>query len=138
MYTGSARMGDPEKEEISTDDFIEVRVVPGGIRPHLQWTSNSSRLTVTYALEVRTGSKNLEQKHYPIIWAIYKAMRPWADRLRALTISENSSGPFVMLTRPIGDVTEGMERGEVSGGIDGWFSIWKIEVDMQFASAALT
>lgn len=138
MYTGSARQQDPEKEEISSDDFIEVRLVPAGIRPHLQWTSNSSRSTAMYAIEIRTGSMNIEQKHYPVIWAVYKAMRPWATRLASLTIAENSSGRFVMLTRPIGEITEGIERGEVSGGIEGWFSIWKIEVDMQFTSSALT
>jgi hypothetical protein len=129
---------DPEKQEISTEDLPEVRIVPGGLLPHLQWTSNSSRLTARYSIEVRSGSKDLSEAHYPLVWAVYKAMRPWADRLRELTIAENDHGPFVMLGRPSGDVTEGIERGEVTRGVEGWFSIWVVEVDMQFASSALS
>lgn len=134
-YIGGYR--DPEKQEVQTADLPEARIIPGGILPHLQNTSSSSRVTAKYMLEVRTGTKVLDKAHYPLIWAVYKAMRPWAARLMALTIEENDSGSFVVLTRPFGETVEGIERGEVAKGIAGWFAIWTIEVDMWFKTSNL-
>jgi len=129
---------DPEKDEVATEDLPEVRLSPNGIIPHIQNTSSSSRLTVRYSIEVRSGDKRLDESHYPLIWAVYKAMRPWATRLRALTCAENDNGTFVITGRPVDTIQEGMERGEVSRGIAGWFAIWSIEVDMWFKSSALS
>ena len=129
---------DPEKQEIATADFPEVAIIAAVITPHLQNTSNSSRLTARFSIEIRTGTKDVSEVHYPIIWAIYKAMRPWAKRLTALTISENDSSSFVVLARPQGDITEGIERGETSRSIEGWFEIWVIEIDMWFRTSALS
>ncbi len=136
-YVGARKPTDPEKPEVSTEDMSEVRIIPGGIVPHLQNTSSSSRITMKLSIEARSGSKDV-RTHYDLIWAIYKAMRPWATRLTALTIAENGSGRFVVLGRPIGDIVEDIERGEVSKGIEGWFAIWTWELDLWFKSSALS
>jgi len=134
-YVGGFR--DPEKEEVASADFPEVRIIAGGMAPHIENTSNSSRMITKYMIEVRTGTKVLDKTHYPLIWAVFKAMTKWKLRMDTLTIAENASGTFVILVRPIGETTEGIERGEISKGIEGWFAIWTIEVDMFFATSNL-
>lgn len=127
---------DPEKDQMSTADFPEVRLVPAGIFPHLQRTSNSSSIVARYAIEIRSGDKRLNEAHFPVIWAVYRAMAPWAARLRELTW--NDGDVFINLARPVGDVIEDMERGgDVSRGIEGWFAIWTVEVSMWFQTSAL-
>ena len=133
-YRGYRKPIDPEKPEVSTDDMPEVRIVTGGMIPHLQNTSSSSRMTVKYSIEVRSGSKDLRVAHYPIVWSIYRAMASWATRLTALTWNGKT---YVILGKPIGEVTEGIERGEVSKGIEGWYALWTISVDCWFDTSDL-
>ncbi|GAF97958.1 unnamed protein product, partial [marine sediment metagenome] len=72
--------------------------------------------------------------HYPVVWAVYRAMKPLATRLLNLTWNSKT---FIILNRPIGDIAEGIERGEVTRGVEGWFSIWVIEIDMWFTTSDL-
>ncbi len=133
-YVGNAKR-DPEKKEVANNDMPETRLVPLGFEPHLQRTSNSSWATMRYAIEVRSGEKNLNVAHFPLLWSVYRAMAPWRTRLRALLLNSN---PFVVQARFVGDTVEDMERGgEVSRGVEGWFAIWTVEVQMQFPTADL-
>jgi len=135
VYTGALEKRNPEKAEVSTHDFPECRMLAAGFTPHLQRTSNSSSVVSRFSIEMRTGSKALDHLHFPMIWAVYRAMASWATRLSALTW--NNGQRFVILSRPVGDTVEDIERGEVSRGIEGWFAIWTIEVTMFFATEGL-
>jgi len=135
VYSGALEKRDPEKSEIITADFPECRLIASGFTPHLQRTSNSSSCACRYSIEMRTGSKALDYLHFPMVWAVYRALKSWATRMTALTW--NNGQRFVILARPIGDTVEDIERGEVSRGVEGWFAIWTVEITMFFATDGL-
>lgn len=135
VYTSVTENRDPDKMETITDDFPETRFIASGFTPHIQRTSNSSSVVCRYSVEIRSGTKALDVAHFPLVWAVYRALSQWEKILTELTW--NCGERFIILARPVGDVVEDIERGEVSRGVEGWFAIWTVEVTMFFSTSAL-
>lgn len=127
LFTGTSR--GPIKDEVSTADLPEVRLVPAGAATQLQRTSNGSSLVKRFAIQVRTGEQRVDAGLYPLEWEIYRALADWTTVLLALKWSDYC---FVKLCRPIG-FAESLE----SNGITGWVSVWSCEVEMWFSTASL-
>ena len=130
MIRFSGKNRDPVKAEISVSDVPEVRLVPMGGTPHLQRTSNSSSVLEKFEIQLSSGDQRVDYALFPVKWAIYRAMSDWATILEALTWKGRT---FVKLARPM-STADGVTESDLRRGIDGWASIWSIEVHMWFAN----
>lgn len=124
---------DPVKDEISEADLPEVRIVRTGGEAHLQRTSNGSSILQRYEVQIGTKSLRYDTELFPLEWEIYKAFSKWQDKLKGL---EWAGKPYVKLARPL-SFTTGVDEGQLDRGIEGWATVWSIEVELWFATADL-
>ncbi len=122
-----------QKEQTSTKDLPELRLIPTVTAPHVQSTSNSSFLTKTFEIQVATGEKRVDEIFFPIEWEIFQAFANWAAVLRILKWKGKK---FVVSTRPV-SAQSGVELENRKRNIVGWASIWSCEVFMSFQTTSL-
>lgn len=134
-YNGPARPA--IKDEISTADTPEVRVVPLSTEYHLQRTSNGTSITKTYGIEVSSGSTIAANGVWAVEWQILRAVSNWQTYLSNLVWPEGSDGSeFVKLCKPL-SAAEGVRRTDLNRGIYGWSLVWAVEVEMWFCNDAI-
>lgn len=130
-FSGKSR--DPIKAEVSDADLPEVRVVARGGTPHIQRTSNSSSMLERFEVQIATGDQRLTAALFPVKWEVYRALAGWSAALGSLTWKTKT---FVKLARPM-DVSDGVSEDDLRRGIEGWSSIWAIEIHMWFDTTDL-
>lgn len=133
LITFSGKNRDPIKSEVSTGDLPEVRVLPRGGVPHIQRTSNSSSMIERFEVQISSGDQRVGAVLFPVKWEVYRALSGWAAALQALLWKSKT---FVKLARPI-DVSDGVAEDDLRRGIEGWASIWSVEIHMWFATTDL-
>lgn len=129
----SGKNRDPIKSQVSVSDLPEVRVVPRGGVPHIQRTSNSSSMIEVFEVQIASGDQRVDAALFPVKWEVYRALSGWASALMALTWKSKT---FVKLVRPI-DISDGVAEGDLRRGIEGWSSIWSVEIHMWFSTVDL-
>lgn len=122
----------PFKDEVSSADVPEVRLVPVGSSPFLQDTSNSTRVIERYEIQISTGNLLIETLCL-VKFEIVRAMADWATKLRALTWNDAA---FVHLAR-ITAADDGVTQSDLMRGIRGWASLWACEVHLHFSTVNL-
>jgi len=120
---------DPIKDQISSADVPELRLVPIGGTPHIFRTSSSSSCIKRYEIQISSGHQTVEML-YNVEWEILRAMMSWIPTLMDLTWEGKK---FVKLVRP-GEMPEGVTSQDLNRGIVGWSTLWACEVTMWFHS----
>jgi hypothetical protein len=117
----------PELDSVSEADLPEVRIVLAGLTPQAYNTSSSSRLTITFQIQVATGSI-LFASALDMQWIVYCAMHNWREHIEALTWNGK---PFARKTTT--DEVQDTERNrQLNRGIRGWATVWQGTVDCWF------
>ena len=130
-FTGDLRA--PIKDQISTADLPEVRIVPTGGEAHLKRTSNSSSVLKRWEIQVSTGDQRVDYTKgvFAVEWEILIALQDWITALKAITWT---SKPFVVTAKPA-TVREGVTEADLNRGIKGWSALWACEVEMFFQTS---
>lgn len=130
-FTGKSR--EIIKQEVTTSDLPEVRLISVEAAPHLQRTSNSTSVVVTFQWQVSTGDQRLDAALFPLKWEMLRAMSKWELALSALTWNDKS---FVKLYRPQ-VAADGELQADLIRGIKGWSTIWSCTVELWFTTTDL-
>lgn len=124
----------PIKEEATTADYPEVRIVSLSSNPHVNRTSNGSSLIKTFVVQVLSGDQRLTEVQYPMEWLIYRIMSKCVFNLSSLKWNDK---PFVKNIKPA-NVQDSFGRAiNVESAIRGWVSVWSVEVEMWFNTGDL-
>jgi hypothetical protein len=127
-FTGTAMH--PELDSVSEADLPEVRIVLGGLKPHPYNTSSSSRLTVTYRVQVATGEM-LFASVLDMQWIVYAALHNWKTHIE--TLEWNGKTFAKKLTTD--EVQDTDSNSKLNRGIRGWSTVWQGTVDCWFDSS---
>lgn len=131
-FTETAKR-DPMKAELGTQDVPEVRIVCVASEPHLHRTSNSSTDKVQFQIQVASGDKRMHVAHFPVKWAVYRALKNWIPYMMSLRWNGEQ---FVKLVAPV-SVQEGTEKPELNRGIIGWSAVWACDAELWFRTLDL-
>ena len=124
--------GEPHaKDQVSTADLPEVRIVPSGASSHLRRTSTTSGVTKAWTIQVATGDKRLDERLYPLEWIILCAMQRWPEVLGALVWADRKYVAAVQVL----EHAEGQTDRDLVRGIDGWTAVMTVRVEMTFLTA---
>ncbi len=134
FYVGAARR--PDKETVQDSDRPEVRLAPAGGEAHLMATSSSSKIVKRLRIEVTTGDMRVDERLFPVQWAVYRAMVGWQAALAALRWGTMDKS-FVVVAK-LNAVTEGLSESDLNRGIRGWAAVWECEIEMWFPTTELT
>jgi hypothetical protein len=126
-FTGTAMY--PELDSVSEADLPEVRIVVAGFKPHPFNTSDSSRLTLTYQVQVATGEM-LFASLLDMQWIIYAALHNWKAHIEPL----EWNGKKFARELSTDDVQETDRNARLNRGIRGWSTVWQGTVDCWFKS----
>ena len=130
-YIGSSPS--PEKNEGLGTDFPEMRLLPVGMKPHLQETSTTSKLIVVWQIQIASGDQRL-QELLDIEWELYRALKTWSTHLREALTWQGKE--FVTLARPL-ETKIVLGNKEADRGIRGWSAVWTGETQLNFTTSDL-
>lgn len=121
------------KEEVSTQDLPEVRLITMDAVPHLQRTSNSTSTLMALMWQVSTGDQRFDAMLFPLKWEMLRAMSGWEAVLGVLTWNDKV---FAKLYRPQ-TAADGELQADLKRGIKGWSIIWSCTVELWFTTTDL-
>jgi hypothetical protein len=128
QFTGTAMH--PELDSVSEADLPEVRIILAGNKSHSHNTSDSSRLTLVWQIQVATG----EMRFAPLLdvqWIIYCAMHHWDVHVKTLTWNDAEfvKGCYVE------EAAETDDNRELNRGSKGWSTVWQGVTDCWFKTS---
>lgn len=118
----------PVKDQVSTADLPEVRILPFGGRNHMNNSTNSTKLTRRYNIQIATGTHDVSEALYLVEFEIIRALHDWTKILKEL---QWSGCTFVKVFREL-DIQEGASVYDLNRGIKGWSSVWSCEIELWF------
>lgn len=138
-FSGASRA--PLKDEISTADLPEMRLIVAAVSPHIERTSNSGSMLVRLEVQIATGEQRFTEAGadgvgaglLPVIWETLRALHGWQTELASLTW--NSKAYVVTCTPGVAEI--GVNNLDLNRGIAGWSSVWACEVECWFNTADL-
>ncbi len=128
-----AGQSSPIKDVVSNADLPELMLVATSGTPSLRNTSSSSMITRNYEWILSTGDMSVSNKLLDVEWAIFCAMVDWPDVVTAL----QWNGSRFVKRCAFTDLTVGQSDPERNRGIEGWSSVWALEVEMHFKTSDL-
>lgn len=123
----------PEKENVMAADLPEVVIRPEGGPADWQASSSTSRIDLTFAIDVSTGDRRLSVLMFPLWFAIFRALRHWQYAFAAL--KWNAAATVVQMRSDA--LTTGLDAEKFNRGVIGWVTLWRVTVEMQFETARL-
>jgi hypothetical protein len=125
----------PIKDRVQTADLPEVRIVPTTIFPHIQRSSTSSSVDITFEIQTSTGEQVLDQPLtlFPVQWCILMAMSNWELHLKQLTWHNDH---FVKLAKPT-EASLGVSDDDLNRGVKGWSAVWACSMQLWFTTTYL-
>lgn len=129
----SADKRQPHKNQIATADLPELVLVQGGLRGSLYHTSSSTRCTREYRWLISTGDFRINHFLNKVEWMLFVAHLGWTSTLTSL---QYNGASFVKRCEIL-DAQTGASDPERNRNIQGWSSIWRIEVEMHFKTSDL-
>lgn len=126
--TGTAR--DPLKEQVSTDDVPELRIVPVNGSMGLDVTNEEYGIKQDWEIQVSTGDQRVDAMLFPIQWEIMRALATWPDVLNALKWNNKE----FILNMEVSRVSAGVSDRDLNRGIKGWSLLLTCSVSMYFAA----
>lgn len=127
------RVNDPLKPLVDAADLPELILISDGMEMNLHSTSSTSEVVKMYSLLVATGSKRINELLNQVQWEVTVALSNWKNVLSPLQWRDKA---FIKLVN-VRSVTEGLSDPERNRGIEGWSSIWRVEVKMIFTTSDL-
>ena len=125
---------DPIKEDVSTSDLPEVRIVVSASTPRAHRTSSSHSDLVRLEIQVSSGDQRIDAMHLPLKWAVFCAMADAEPKLRESVVWKGQN--IVKLARAV-TVNEGVSRADLNRGIIGWSAVWAVELELWFGRTTL-
>lgn len=140
-FTGDMRR--PMKPQVADADLPEVRIVISQSVPSVPNTSDTANDVVRFDIQVASGDMRLQEQHFPIRFAILKALA-WNLVRQTTDLLTWRGQSFVSAIRPV-TIAEGSDasvfarsvREDGTRGIEAWSSVWSIEADLWFALTEL-
>ncbi len=123
----------PIKDEVSRADLPELMLISTGSRGNMQNTSSSSMFIRTYEWMIATGNQNVMGGLLDVEWALFCAMCNWPNVINALQWNGEAFCKRTALTT----IDTGLADAERNRGIEGWSSLWGVEVEMHFKTSEL-
>ena len=124
----------PIKDNMITEDFPEVRIIPISTTPHSNRSSNSSSLVKQFAVQMLSGDQRVTANHFPLEWLIFRLMTNHVSDLFEL---EWSGHKFVKNVKSTNGQDSFSMSTDLKPGIRGWISVWTCEIEMWFPTNLL-
>ena len=124
---------DPMKDEISTSDLPEIRLVPVGGSSSQGISSSQDRLIKRFRIDISSGTQDVSEL-FELEWRLFCALSPWQEVLYGLTLN---GCKFVIACRGL-SIREGITQSDLNRGIRGWSSMWECEIEMFFNKSSLS
>lgn len=121
------------KRNVSTLDVPEIVLVQDATQIKLFNTSSTTMAIREYSWLVSTGDFRINHFLNKVEWLLMIAHLGWKTHMAALTYQGKT---FVKRMDFIG-ATTGASDAEKNRGLQGWSSIWKVQVEMHFVTASL-
>lgn len=137
-------MDDPIKQNVSTADKPEVRLVPTSVGPDAgaqvnMAASNVSLVVFGMELQIATGQQHLidatiagKENVLRVMWEAYRACWAWRTHYTSMGWGDPAESFKVHRLRA-GTASIGVLVEDLNRGIDGWSSLLNLEVAMNFA-----
>lgn len=126
----------PDKDNVASKDFPELRIVPTEGTPKLHASSNSANVSQRYSVQICSGDQRLDQVYFPLKWAVVRALSKWIKSGRALRELTWNAATFVRDVQ-LEQMPDGVREADANRGIFQWSTAAAIRVDMWFASVDL-
>lgn len=123
----------PLKQQVNVSDLPELVLVPSGTVLGLQVSSNGTSITKRFQFLLSTGDFRVAHLLFPIQWLLATAFINANAVMKSLLYDGK---PFVSRIT-VTDVAEGESDATRNRNIQGWSSIWTVEVEMQFLTASI-
>lgn len=122
----------PKKPEVQSADLPEVVLVSEGFTGiNLHDTSSSSKFTETFALIISTGDFRYNDIASQLNWVTICALRDWKAAFASVKWRNQ---PFVKKLDFFG-ANVGESNPERNRQIKGWVTVWRLQVEMHFATS---
>lgn len=121
------------KETIATADLPEVILIDSGAQFNPMNTSSTSMFLCTFDLMISTGDYNWSQYLAAINWMVACNWSKWKTKLG--TVTWRGTHP-VKICRVL-DIQTGESIPSRNRGIEGFTTIWKLQVEMHLPTAHL-
>lgn len=126
-YIGAGR--DPHKDQITTSDLPEIRIIPSlKLQPHAHRTSSSSSFMRRFDVQITSGSLEISEAFYPVCWEVYRALATWVTSTPLPTWKDRTFIRNLLVE----DSSDGVPNPELVRSIRGWVSIWTVAVELWF------
>jgi len=122
-FTSSSR--DPRKKALQDADAPYVEIAPSDGNVEFYTTSEAHRFEMQYDIRVFTGDLRVNQKLYPLIWTIVKALSNANDTLNL---------DYVQSVRVASLNVEEFDK-DLNRGTSGWVFVIKVMVQCYFNRA---
>jgi hypothetical protein len=123
------------KDQVSTADFPEVRIVPVGGSASLMRSSSSSTTSFRFAIQVRTAEIDVNVMT-SIRWAVFSALSAWPSLARKLRWNGQTFITNVGDVQIQDDLTK-VSPASVGDALVGWATLWTGECSMTFTTQQL-
>lgn len=124
----------PLKDNVQSADLPEVILVSEGFTElNIHNTSSSTKVVETFSLIANTGDFRLSLIQQALNWYVLCSIRQWQSSLSALTWK----GVTYVKRVDVVSATTGQSNSERNRQIQGWVTVWRVQVEMHFATANL-
>jgi len=130
-FSGNDRS--PLKDEVLAADLPEVRLIVSKLFPHIQRTSSSGSVNMTFEVQISTGDQRLTEVIFPVVFEIIRAMHGWPMVLQSL---EWRGIPFVVKF-VLGEIPIGTSDRDKNRGIIGWSTVWTCDLEIWLPTTLL-
>lgn len=123
----------PTKSAIAFGDLPELILVPADTVINLGATSSSTYVAREYDWLISTGNYKLTNHMNEVEWALFITHLNWSPTLTSLLYQSKTYVKHVRLI----NARTGISDPDRNRGLQGWSSIWRVQVEMHFKTSDL-
>jgi hypothetical protein len=125
---------DPLKDRVLDSDLPELQLTSAGsLQVNLSFNSCGTMIMRRFAWVISTGDYRLQDRLYPLEFAILCGM---LKAQRTLGSIQWNGSSFIKNVRII-DGSNGILDPTLNRGINGWTALWNVELEMHFKQSDL-
>jgi hypothetical protein len=119
-----------ERTNISSNDFLELALIPAGIQSQLQNTSTTTRFDHSFQWIINSGDWRMNGHINQLHWQLFIAHHRMCDAVYKLTYRQ--SGTFVKLFSLEDNAIGTVDPGNRAVIPKGWTGLWNVTANMMF------
>lgn len=123
------------KPTVITADMPEIAIIQTRLQINTPHTSSTTKFNSTFSIIVNSGDFRLNEVGHDINWVLLCRIAQWKTALGDITWKNEH---FVKSVKPISDVQIGHSDPEHNRRINGWITVWAVEIECHLATANLT